>query len=120
MISKKRPNLDQSRHSGVVAMAVPWLHVEICSGAHAPHASGLNSLDLGRLGTLRIEEALAGYIALGGGDHAPEVGMRGGEASGLIGQLHRTLDVRGLERMVSVGVVDSGLADNRRPPTVSS
>lgn len=112
MFSEKRPNLDQSRDSRVVTVAVPGLHVEICGGESAARAGGLHGHDLGGLGALRVEVTFTGYLALGGGDYAPKVGVRRGEASGLIGQLCGTSDVRGLERVISV-VVDSGLAEYR-------
>ena len=101
-------------------MAVPGLHVDICGGASAPLSGGLYGLELGGLGALRVEVALAGDLAFGGGDQAPEVGVRRSEASGLVGQLRRALDVSSLERVVSIAAVDSGLADNRWPVTVSS
>lgn len=104
----------------MVTVAVPGLHVDIGGGASTPLAGGLHGLELGGLGTLRVEVALAGDLALWGGDQAPEVEMRRCEASGLVGQFHGALDVCGLERVVTVAAVDSGLAEYWWPVTVSS
>lgn len=93
----------------MVTVAVPGLHVEICCGESTARAGGLHGHDLGGLGTLRVEVTFTGDLALGGGDYAPKVRVRRGEASGLVGQLCSTSNVRGLERVISV-VVDSGLA----------
>jgi hypothetical protein len=55
----------------VVTVAVPGLHVDIGGGASTPLAGGLHGLELGGLGTLRVEVALAGDLALYGKVHIP-------------------------------------------------
>ena len=103
-------NLDESGDSSVVAVAITGLQVDIGGGASTPRTGSLNGLELGRLGALSVKVALAGDMARGGSDDATEVGVRGGEAGGLVGKLSGASDVRGLERVVIV--VDSGLADH--------
>lgn len=111
-------NLEESRDSSVVAVAVTRLQVDIGGGASTPRTGGLNGLELGGLGALSVKVALAGDMARGVGDDATEVGVRGGEAGGLVGKLSGASDVRGLERVVIV--VDSGLADHKWWPVSGS
>lgn len=49
---------------------------------------------------MRVEVTFAGDIAGGGGDDAAEVGMRGSEAGGFVGDESGASDIAGVERVV--------------------
>lgn len=98
----------------MVAVAVSGLQINIGGGSSARLAGSLEGLELGGLSALRVEKPFACNMAGGGGDDATEVGVRGGEASGLVGKVRGASDVVGLKRVI---IIDSGLAEHRWPVT---
>lgn len=109
----------------MIAMAVTRFHVEVSGGASAAQAGGLDREDLGGLGALGVEEALASDGAGGSGDDATKVGVRGGEAGGEVGELGGASDETGILHVGNCGrgggvgvesgvVVRSGFAENGR------
>lgn len=83
----------------MIAVAITRLHIEISSGASAALAGRLNGENLSRRGALGVEESLTGNGTGRGGNDAAEIRVRGGEASGHIGELGGASNVSGFARV---------------------
>jgi len=110
-------NLNKSRDSGLVTMAITRFHIQISSAAFAKTARSLHRKNLRSLGPLRVQIALSGDNSGSCGDNAPEIGVGRGESGGIVSDLSGAFDVGSVQRMGSMAVVavtSNGLAEYGR------